>query len=55
MYNLICEADDAEVVVIHDGPARRTLKNRLGLEKDRPGAGQNYKIMDVDIGMKIVS
>jgi len=55
MYNLICEADDAEAVVIHGGPARCGLKKRLGLEKDRPGAGQNYNVVEVDIDMNTLS
>ena len=56
MYNLICEAD-ADVVVIHGGPARGVLRKRLGLEKDSLGVGQDYKIMDVviAIGVKMVS
>ena len=48
MYDLICEVE-ADLVVIHSGPARRALKKRLRLQKDRPGAGQNYEIMDVVI------
>ena len=56
MYSLICEAD-ADVVVIHGGPARGVLRKRLGLEKDSLGVGQDYKIMDVviAIGVKMVS
>jgi hypothetical protein len=46
-YNLICEADAAVAFVIHGGPVRRAIKERLGLEPDRPGAGQNYEIVDV--------
>jgi len=54
MYNLICEAD-ADVIAIHDGPVRRILKNHLRLEKDRSSVGQNYEIVDVVTGGKLVS
>lgn len=54
MYNLICEGDHADLVMIHGRQACRALKKRLGLEKGRPGAGQNCEIIDVVIGGKMV-
>jgi hypothetical protein len=52
MYNLIIEGD-FDVVIVHGGPARRALKKRLGLPKDR-GGGRDYEMMDVVIGDKQV-
>jgi hypothetical protein len=31
MYDLICEAANADVVLVHGGPIRRALKERLGM------------------------
>jgi hypothetical protein len=53
MYNLICETS-ADIVFINGGPARHALGKRLGVQKDRPGIGQNYEIMDAIIGGKMV-
>jgi len=38
MYDLICEADNAEVALVHGRSSRRALKKRLGVKADHLGA-----------------
>jgi len=35
MCDLICEADNAEVMSVHGGPKRRALKKRLDADADQ--------------------
>jgi hypothetical protein len=53
VYALICESD-AELIPVHGGPARRALKQRLGLKKERR-QDEHYEMIDVEMGGKMVS